>query len=129
MSDTDEPGQTHLTEQQLARLSPEVRATYDGLDDSLRVILIGRIRSWEIDWLPVDVATIRIGPENAARGVWLFGSAVSCNVAVAAPPACPRDLLRLAEIEEVVNEAVRFADQSPDPPPEALFNHVYKENT
>ncbi|MCH7697763.1 MAG: pyruvate dehydrogenase (acetyl-transferring) E1 component subunit alpha [Chloroflexi bacterium] len=33
-----------------------------------------------------------------------------------------------AEIEDVVNEAVRFADESPDPPPEALFTHVYKED-
>jgi pyruvate dehydrogenase E1 component alpha subunit len=31
------------------------------------------------------------------------------------------------EIEEVVNEATRFAEESPKPPPEALYQYVYKE--
>ncbi|MCH8979880.1 MAG: DUF1080 domain-containing protein [Armatimonadetes bacterium] len=33
-----------------------------------------------------------------------------------------------AGVEDVVNAAVRFADESPAPPPEALFSHVYKED-
>ena len=33
-----------------------------------------------------------------------------------------------ADVEDVVNAAVRFADESPAPPPEALFSHVYKED-
>lgn len=33
-----------------------------------------------------------------------------------------------AEIEDIVNEATRFADESPDPPKEALYQHVCKEN-
>ena len=32
-----------------------------------------------------------------------------------------------AEIEETVNEAARFAEESPHPSPEALYEHVYKE--
>jgi pyruvate dehydrogenase E1 component alpha subunit len=31
------------------------------------------------------------------------------------------------DIEEVVNEAARFAEESPFPPREALYEHVYKE--
>ena len=31
------------------------------------------------------------------------------------------------EIEQTVNEATRFAEESPDPPPEALYEHLYKE--
>jgi pyruvate dehydrogenase E1 component alpha subunit len=31
------------------------------------------------------------------------------------------------EIEAVVNEATRFAEESPKPPPEALYQHVYRE--
>ncbi len=31
------------------------------------------------------------------------------------------------EIEEVVNEATRFAEESPKPPPEALYQHLYQE--
>jgi pyruvate dehydrogenase E1 component alpha subunit len=31
-----------------------------------------------------------------------------------------------AEIEDVVNEATRFAEESPDPPPEALYQDVYR---
>ncbi|MCH7810998.1 MAG: pyruvate dehydrogenase (acetyl-transferring) E1 component subunit alpha [Chloroflexi bacterium] len=31
------------------------------------------------------------------------------------------------EIENVVNEATRFAEESPHPEPEALYEHVYKE--
>ena len=34
-----------------------------------------------------------------------------------------------AEIEEVVNEATRFAEESPKPPPEALYQHVYEEES
>jgi pyruvate dehydrogenase E1 component alpha subunit len=30
------------------------------------------------------------------------------------------------EIEETVNKATRFAEESPDPPPEALYQHVYR---
>jgi pyruvate dehydrogenase E1 component alpha subunit len=30
-------------------------------------------------------------------------------------------------VEAVINEAVRFADESPEPPLEALYEHVYKE--
>jgi TPP-dependent pyruvate/acetoin dehydrogenase alpha subunit len=30
-------------------------------------------------------------------------------------------------VESAINEAVRFADESPEPPPEALYEHVYKE--
>ena len=32
-----------------------------------------------------------------------------------------------AEIEEIVNEAVRFAEESPHPAPESLYEHVYNE--
>ena len=32
-----------------------------------------------------------------------------------------------AEIEETVNEAARFAEESPHPKPEALYENVYKE--
>ena len=32
-----------------------------------------------------------------------------------------------ADIEETVNEAARFAEESPHPAPDALFEHVYKE--
>ena len=32
-----------------------------------------------------------------------------------------------AEIEETVNEATRFAEESPKPPPEALYRDLYKE--
>ena len=32
------------------------------------------------------------------------------------------------EVEQIVNDAVRFADESPDPPLEALYDHVYKED-
>ncbi len=32
-----------------------------------------------------------------------------------------------AEIEDIVNEATRFAEESPKPPPEALYQHVYKD--
>jgi len=31
------------------------------------------------------------------------------------------------EVEDTVNDAVRFAEESPDPPPEALYEHVYRE--
>ena len=31
------------------------------------------------------------------------------------------------EIETAVNEATRFAEESPDPPLEALYDHVYTE--
>ncbi|OGO50625.1 MAG: pyruvate dehydrogenase (acetyl-transferring) E1 component subunit alpha [Chloroflexi bacterium RBG_16_68_14] len=34
-----------------------------------------------------------------------------------------------AEVEEVVNEATRFAEESPKPPPEALYRHVYEEES
>jgi len=34
-----------------------------------------------------------------------------------------------AEIEEVVNEATHFAEESPKPPPEALYQHVYEEES
>jgi len=34
-----------------------------------------------------------------------------------------------AETEEVVNEATRFAEESPKPPPEALYQHVYREKS
>ena len=30
-------------------------------------------------------------------------------------------------VEATINEAVRFADESPEPPPEALYEYVYKE--
>ena len=30
-------------------------------------------------------------------------------------------------VEAAINEAVRFADESPEPPPEALYEYVYKE--
>src|SRR3990170_1424384 len=33
------------------------------------------------------------------------------------------------EVEEVVNEATRFAEESPKPPPEALYQHVYEEES
>jgi pyruvate dehydrogenase E1 component alpha subunit len=33
-----------------------------------------------------------------------------------------------ADVEEVVNGAVRFAEESPKPPPEALREHVYRED-
>ena len=33
-----------------------------------------------------------------------------------------------AQVEVVVREAVQFAENSPEPPPEALFEHVYVEN-
>jgi pyruvate dehydrogenase E1 component alpha subunit len=33
------------------------------------------------------------------------------------------------DIEEVVNEAVRFAEESPKPPPEALYQFVYREES
>jgi pyruvate dehydrogenase E1 component alpha subunit len=33
-----------------------------------------------------------------------------------------------AEIEQVVNDATRFAEESPFPSPDALYEHVYKEN-
>ena len=32
-----------------------------------------------------------------------------------------------AEIEDVVDEATRFAEESPKPPPEALYEHLYHE--
>jgi len=33
-----------------------------------------------------------------------------------------------ADVEDVVNEAVRFAEESPKPPPEALYQDVYRED-
>ncbi len=33
-----------------------------------------------------------------------------------------------ADVEEIVNDAVRFADESAAPPPEALYSNVYKED-
>jgi len=32
-------------------------------------------------------------------------------------------------VEGVVNEAVRVAEESPKPPPEALYQNVYKEES
>jgi pyruvate dehydrogenase E1 component alpha subunit len=32
-----------------------------------------------------------------------------------------------SEVEDAVNEATRFAEESPVPPPAALYEHVYKE--
>jgi pyruvate dehydrogenase E1 component alpha subunit len=32
-----------------------------------------------------------------------------------------------AEVEDAVNEATRFAEESPKPPPEALYEHLYME--
>ncbi|HEX2170938.1 MAG TPA: thiamine pyrophosphate-dependent enzyme, partial [Dehalococcoidia bacterium] len=34
-----------------------------------------------------------------------------------------------AEVEEVVADSVRFAEESPDPPPEVLYEDVYAEPT
>jgi hypothetical protein len=34
-----------------------------------------------------------------------------------------------ADVEDVVNDAVRFAEESPKPPPEALYQNVYKEES
>ncbi|HNH11470.1 MAG TPA: thiamine pyrophosphate-dependent enzyme, partial [Leptospiraceae bacterium] len=38
------------------------------------------------------------------------------------------ELLKIEEeIEEIVNESVEFADASPEPPPAALWQHVYAD--
>ena len=38
------------------------------------------------------------------------------------------ELLKIEEeIEAVVNESVEFADSSPEPPPAALWQHVYAD--
>jgi len=31
------------------------------------------------------------------------------------------------EVEQEVEEALRFADESPEPPPEALYTDVYRD--
>ncbi len=34
-----------------------------------------------------------------------------------------------AEVEDIVNEAVRYAEESPRPQLEELYSHVYKEDS